>query len=116
MKKIILPGHAGRNKKSIFHFSARGAKKILFLLTLILFFWTNVYALSVDEAQGYVGKLCYIKYNPFKYSDIDINKKIIGKIIGLINDNDYEFIIFTTAGLEYIKIDKIKDIQILGGV
>ena len=115
MKKIIFPGHAGRNKKSIFTFCARGAKKILFSTALILFLWTNVYALSIDEAQGYVGKLCYIKYNPYKYSDIDLNKKIIGKIIGLVNDNDYEFIILTGTGLDYIKIDKIKDIQIIGG-
>ena len=116
MKKIIFPGLAGRNKKSIFTFCARGAKKILFLLTLILFLWTNVYALSIDEAQGYVGKFCYIKYNPFKYSDIDINKKIIGKIIGLIDDEGYQFIVLGSNGLEYIPIEKIEDIQILTGV
>ena len=104
------------NKNNFFTFSARGARKILFSMALILFLWTNVYALSVDEAQGYVGKLCYIKYNPYKYSDIDLNKKIIGKIIGLVNDNGYEFIILTGTGFDYIKIDKIKDIQIIGGI
>ena len=89
--------------------------KKLIIFILILLVWINCYALNIDEAQHYIGRFCYIKYSPFKYSDIDINKKILGKIIGLINDEGYQFIILGSEGLVYIPIEKIKDIQILGG-
>jgi hypothetical protein len=88
--------------------------KKLIIFILILLVWINCYALNIDEAQVYIGHFCYIKYNPYKYSDIDLNKKILGKIIGLINDNGSEFIVLGSNGLVYIPIDKIKDIQILG--
>ena len=89
--------------------------KKLIILLFILLLGINAYALNIDEAQVYIGHFCYIKYSPFKYSDIDINKKILGKIIGLINDNgEEEFIILGSNGIEYINIEKIKDIQIIG--
>ena len=88
--------------------------KKLIILLFILLLGINAYALNIDEAQVYIGHFCYIKYNPYKYSDIDLNKKILGKIIGLINDNGSEFIVLGSNGLVYIPIDKIKDIQILG--
>ena len=88
--------------------------KKIFILLFILLLGINAYALNLDEAGQYVGHFCYIKFCPFKYSDIDINKKILGKIIGLINDSGEQFIVLGSEGLVYIPIDKIKDIKIIG--
>ncbi len=89
-------------------------KKITLIILIILLSFSVSWALSLDEAGQYVGKYCYIKYNPYKYSNIDLNKKILGKIIGLINDEGYQFIVLGSEGLVYIPIEKIKDIQAIG--
>jgi hypothetical protein len=91
-------------------------KIIIIILGIIILFLIGykAYALDFNEAQNYVGKFCYVKYYKYERSNIEIYNRIIGKILDIIYDEDYKFIILDyKADLYWIKIEKVKTIKII---
>lgn len=89
-------------------------KKII-LIIFFLFFIINCYAITQDEAQNYVGKFCYIKQYKHNYSDIEQYQREIGKVLDLIYDEEWKFIVIDyKAELKLIKIDRVTYIKIIG--
>ena len=90
-------------------------KKLILTIILSLFIF-NSYTLDYKEADSYIGKYCYIQYYKNENSEIEIYNRIIGKVLDLIYDDEYKFVILDyKADLYIIRIDRIKQIKILKG-
>ena len=89
-------------------------KKIILCFLFFMIFMNYCFALTLDEANTYIGNFCYVRYLKYEQSDIELYTTNIGKVLDVVYDNGYKIILLDyKAEIYYIRIDKIKQIKVL---